>query len=73
MEAYQKNYKFLEEKGLTLKPTASSVIPYALETDNLMLTLSEYNYLDIRNKKTNKKVTILLTEELLTDDILNAI
>ena len=73
MEIHQQNHKFLESKGLILKPTGSYVIPYALETDILMLTLSEYNFLDIRNKKTNKKITLELTKELLTDDILNAL
>lgn len=73
MDIYQQNQKFLKSKSLILKPTCSYVIPYELETDNLFITLSEYNFLYIRNKISNKEITIKLTEVLLTDIILNAL
>jgi len=67
-DVYKINKGFLKSKGLELKPTGCWGTPYELENDEYLLSLSEWQDLFIRNKRTGGCHSVNLVTNLLDNN-----
>lgn len=70
-DVYKQNEEFLKSKGIVLKATGAMFSPYDFENDDYSMGLSEYCYLDIRNKKTGKNHSVNMAMQLLDESDLS--
>lgn len=70
-DCFTQNEAFLKSKGIVLRPTNSMFIPYKFENEAYLMTLSEWQDLDIRNKKTGSRHSVNLLMEVLDESDLS--